>query len=60
MGRIDGSIVFGRQRRSFDKTPPPWAQRPSLPYGFPIERQREFAPLCGVEELCQAHLRLRE
>ena len=30
------------KRRSFDKTPPPWAQRPSLPYGFPIERQREF------------------
>jgi monoamine oxidase len=34
--------IAERQGRSFDKTPPPWAQRPSLPYGFPIERQREF------------------
>lgn len=34
--------IAERQGRSFDKTPPPWAQRPSLPYGFPVERQREF------------------
>src|SRR5581483_1998581 len=30
------------QGRTVDKTPPPWAQRPSLPYGFPIEQQHEF------------------
>src|SRR5574340_848934 len=34
--------IAERQGRTFDRTPPPWAQRPSLPYGFPIEQQREF------------------
>ena len=34
--------VAENQGRTLDKTPPPWAQRPSLPYGFPIEQQHEF------------------
>jgi len=33
--------VAEEQRRTIDKTPPPWA-RPSLPLGFPVDGQREF------------------
>jgi monoamine oxidase len=33
--------VAEEQGRTIDKTPPPW-RRPSLPLGFPIDRQREF------------------
>lgn len=33
--------VAEEQGRTIDKTPPPW-RRPSLPQGFPIDRQREF------------------
>ena len=34
--------IAERQGRSVDKTPPPWAQRPSLPHGFPLEEQKQF------------------
>ncbi|MBX6327675.1 MAG: FAD-dependent oxidoreductase [Pseudolabrys sp.] len=30
------------QGRTLDKTPPPWAEKPSLPHGFPIEEQEQF------------------
>ncbi|HZT25703.1 MAG TPA: NAD(P)/FAD-dependent oxidoreductase [Pseudolabrys sp.] len=30
------------QGRTIDKTPPPWAERPSLPHRFPIEEQEQF------------------
>src|SRR6185437_12423007 len=33
--------IAEEQGRTIDKTPPPW-RRPSLPQGFPIDRQREF------------------
>ena len=46
------------QGRSIDKTPPPWAQRPSLPHGFPIEEQREF--IDALECLFRAPARRRK
>ena len=35
------STIAQAQRRSIDKTPPPW-KRPSLAIGFPLADQREF------------------
>ena len=48
------AAVAEEQRRTIDKTPPPWRRR-SLPYGFPEGAQREF-----LEAQEQFHARVSE
>jgi len=36
------SKIAQKLGNKIDQTPPPWAQRPSLPFGFPTDEQRDF------------------